>query len=43
MLIIKSMDSLQIPAFQRETFKTLSFSSLFFFLREGEGALSEEG
>lgn len=44
MLIIKSMDSLQIPAFQRKTFKTVSFSSLFFFFkRECEGALSEEG
>ena len=31
MLIIKSMDSLQIPAFQRKALNTLSFSSLFFF------------
>ena len=44
MLIIKSMDSLQIPAFQRKALKTFVFFPFFFFLkRECEGALSEEG
>ena len=46
MLIIKSMDSLKIPAFQRKALKTLSFASFFFsfiLIKSGcEGALSEE-